>query len=228
MLLAKADSTLLSSRCPAIPPGPQKQGRAYEAPGGRISYDVCMEPAEIHFKQLERVVQRENFLEEQMLDSDVHHLEVRTGFFDKLSVLAAGSLAVGITFVGSGYQNETLRIEVQQRLLWLAVAMFLVLLSLIAPVLHNFLISRAVRLLSKQIESTYKAANKLRTYQQRPDHLPGEWDTVRHIIEKHEGTAREFRDKKDSTVVTASWTGVSAVLALILGYIIGFSGVVSV
>ena len=187
-----------------------------------------MEPAEIHFRQLEQSVDRENFLEKQMLDSDIHHLEVRTGFFDKLSVLAAGSLAVGITFVGSGYQNETLRNEIQRHLLWLIVALLWVLASLIACVLHNFLISRAVTHLSKQIEFTYKAANQLRAYMQQFDHLPKDWSEVRQVIEKHEGTAREFQNKKDSTVVTATWLGVSAVLTLILGYIIGFSAVVSV
>jgi hypothetical protein len=187
-----------------------------------------MDPAEIHFKQLDQTVERENFLEKQMLDSDVHHLEVRTGFFDKLSVLAAGSLAVGITFVGSGYQNETLRNQIQQHLLWLVFAMLWVLLSLIVCVLHNFLISRAVTLLSKQVEFTYKAANQFRTYQEEPSPHPVLWSKVRPVIEKHEGTAREFQDKKDKTVVKATWLGVSAVLALILGYLIGFAAVVGV
>jgi len=187
-----------------------------------------MDPAEIHFRQLEQSVDRENFLEEQMLDSDVHHLEVRTGYFDKLSVLAAGSLAVGITFVGSGYQNEALRDEVQKHLLWLVVAMLWVLLSLVACVFHNFLISRAVTLLSKQIEFTYKAANQLRVYKEMPSHHPETWGKVRTVIEKHERTARDFQDKKDSAVVTATWLGVSAVLTLILGYVIGFSAVVGV
>jgi hypothetical protein len=163
-----------------------------------------------------------------MLDSDVHHLEVRTGYFDKLSVLAAGSLAVGITFVGSGYQNEALRDEVQKHLLWLVVAMLWVLLSLVACVFHNFLISRAVTLLSKQIEFTYKAANQLRVYKEMPSHHPETWGKVRTVIEKHERTARDFQDKKDSAVVTATWLGVSAVLTLILGYVIGFSAVVGV
>jgi hypothetical protein len=187
-----------------------------------------MEPAEIHFKQLGQSVDRENFLEKQMLDSDVHHLEVRTGYFDKLSVLAAGSLAVGITFVGSGYQNEALRDEVQKHLLWLVVAMLWVLSSLVACVFHNFLISRAVTLLSKQIEFTYKAANQLRVYKEIPSHHPEAWGKVRTVIENHERTARDFQDKKDSAVVTATWLGVSAVLTLILGYVIGFSTVVGV
>jgi ABC-type multidrug transport system fused ATPase/permease subunit len=187
-----------------------------------------MEPAEIHFRQLEQSVDRENSLEKQMLDSDIHHLEVRTGFFDKLSVLAAGSLAVGITFVGSGYQNDALRYEIQRHLLWLIVALLWVLASLIACVLHNFLISRAVTHLSKQIEFTYKAANQLRAYMQQFDHLPNDWSKVRLVIEKHEGRAKEFQNKKDNTVVTATWLGVSAVLTLILGYVIGFSAVISV
>jgi hypothetical protein len=187
-----------------------------------------MESAEIHFRRLEQAVERENFLEKQMLDSDVHHLEVRTGFFDKLSVLAAGSLAVGITFVGSGYQNEALRSSVQHHLLWLEVAMLWVLFSLIACVLHNFLISRAVTLLSEQVKFTYKAANELRTYHQQPGRHPTEWPNFRLAIEKFEGTAREFQDKKDGTVVRATWLGASAVLALIISYAIGFSAVVGV
>ncbi|MGA2876715.1 MAG: hypothetical protein ABSE82_14420 [Nitrososphaerales archaeon] len=187
-----------------------------------------MEPAEIHFRQLDQSVERENFLEKQMLDSDVHHLEVRTSFFDKLSVLAAGSLAVGITFLGSGYQNDALRIEVQKHLFWLVVALLWVLLSLIECVLHNYLISRAVTLLSKQIEFTYKAANQLRIYKQQPSRQPDEWSKVRSVIEKHESTARELRDKKDGTVVKAIRLGATAVLTLIIGYVIGFSAVVGV
>jgi len=187
-----------------------------------------MEPAEIHFRQLDQSVERENFLEKQMLDSEVHHLEVRTGFFDKLSVLAAGSLAVEITFVGSSYQNETLRNGVQEHLFWLLVAMLWILSSLVACVLHNFLISRAVTLLSKQIEFTYRAANQLRIYKQHPGHYPEEWSKVRPVIEKHEKAAHEFQAKRDSTVTTTTWLGLLAVLLLILGYAVGFSALLGV
>jgi hypothetical protein len=121
-----------------------------------------MEQIEVYFRQLDRLNDRENFLEKEMLDSEVHHLEVRTGFFDKLAVLAAGSLAVGITFLGSGYQFEPLRQVIHQHLCWLSIAMFLVLFSLIPCVIHNYLISRAVTLLSKQVEYAYKAANEKR------------------------------------------------------------------
>ena len=57
---------------------------------------------------------------------------------------------------------------------------------------------------------------------------PEAWGKVRTVIENHERTARDFQDKKDSAVVTATWLGVSAVLTLILGYVIGFSAVVGV
>ncbi len=41
------------------------------------------------------------------------------------------------------------------------------------------------------------------------------------MIEKHEGTAREFQDRKDRTVDRATWLGLSAVLTLVLGYVMG-------
>jgi len=59
---------------------------------------MTMDTAELHFKQLDDARVCEDFLEKEMLDLDVHHLEVRVALFDKLAVLAAGSLAVGISF----------------------------------------------------------------------------------------------------------------------------------
>ncbi|MGB8478352.1 MAG: hypothetical protein WCE63_05875 [Acidobacteriaceae bacterium] len=109
------------------------------------------EPTEVTAKRIDRAVARVDFLEKEMLDSDVHFLEVRTSFFDKLAVLAAGSLAVGISFVSAGYQRDSLQHIIQQNLCWLEVAIACILLSLLLSVFHNFYISRAVHSLSSQL-----------------------------------------------------------------------------
>ena len=189
---------------------------------------LCMENVEVYFRQLDQLSDRENFLEKEMLDADVHHLEVRTGFFDKLAVLAAGSLALGITFLASGYQNDSLRHGIHPILFSFSVAMLLVLFSLIPCVIHNFLISRAVTLLSKQVECTYKAAHAAKEFR---EHNPGQTQPfmpkeVREEIQRHEKEAELFGSKKEAIVTLATRIGVAAVVSLILGFAIGLSGVV--
>jgi hypothetical protein len=188
-----------------------------------------MENVDIYFRQLDRLSDRENFLEKEMLDSDVHHLEVRTGFFDKLAVLAAGSLALGITFLASGYQNDSLRHGLHPILFWLSAAMFLVLFSLIPCVAHNYLISRAVTHLSKQVECTYKAAHAMREYRENNPGLAEHAQIpklVREEIQCHEQAATRFGREKEDIVKHATRVGVAAVVSLILGFGIGLTGVV--
>lgn len=187
-----------------------------------------MEQAELHFRKLDLVAARESFLEEQMLQSEVHHLEVRTGFFDKLAVLSAGSLALGITLLGSQYEHATLRAAVEKHLVWFSAALLLVLLSLVACVLTNFFISNAVAALSKQIEFVYKSAHELTQYMKVPGFDPEFAKSANDRIGKHEKSARDFQDVKDRTVQISTYTGIVAVLFLMLGYAVGFSWIIAV
>lgn len=188
-----------------------------------------MENVDIYFRQLDQLSNRENFLEKEMLDSDVHHLEVRTGFFDKLAVLAAGSLALGITFLASGYQNDSLRHGIHPILFWFSAAMFLVLCSLFPCVAHNYLISQAVTLLSRQVECTYKAARAWREYREHnpglAQHLPIP-KLVREEIERHEKAAAQYGRRKEDIVAIAARVGIAAFMSLILGFGVGLTGVI--
>ena len=185
-----------------------------------------MNDYDAYFRQLDRLNERENFLEKEMLDSDVHHLEVRTAFFDKLAVLAAGTLALGITFLATGYQNESLRHVIHQHISWLSSAMFFVLLSLIPCVIHNFLISRAVSLLSKQVEFTYKAAQTKREgLEMNPSGMCVPL-TAKTRIQNFEYESNQLGKKKETIVTCTAVVGVLAVLSLFIGYCLGLASVV--
>ena len=119
------------------------------------------ESTTINLRELDRLRAREDFLEKESLDATAHHLEVRTGFFDKLAVLAAGSLAVGISFMTAGYQRPSLQSEIHQHLWYVTIALGLILGSLILCVIHNSMTSEAVTQLSKQLESLSKGAHEL-------------------------------------------------------------------
>ncbi|HTW44098.1 MAG TPA: hypothetical protein VMD58_01015 [Acidobacteriaceae bacterium] len=189
-----------------------------------------MEKDELYFRILDQVIKRENFLEKEMLDAEVHHLEVRTGFFDKLAILAAGSLAVGISFITAGYERNTLKQEVHTHLCLLTISLGCVLLSLIACVVNNFLVSRAVELLSSQVEWVYKAANQLADwYRDNPGRLyPLPLDMVNATVKSFEGDAEKFRIRKLQVVKAAEQVGSSAVLLLMAGYIVGITTVLMI
>jgi hypothetical protein len=188
-----------------------------------------MEQAEIYFRSLDRAVARENFLEKEMLDSDVHHLEVRGQFFDKIAVLAAGSLAVGISFMVAGFEHPSVQSTLQQHLLGLSFAMSFLLLSLIGCVLHNFRISDAVHLLTSQLECVYKSANLLRTW--REIH-PNEPLTTNHSqsskIEEYDDKAKLFEVCKKNSLRITSVIGVIALSCMIAGYALGLEQTVSI
>jgi hypothetical protein len=164
-----------------------------------------------------------------MLDSEVHHLEVRTGTFDKLIVLASGSLALGITFLGTGYQSDFLREAIRPHINWLTWAMILILLSLVTCVIHNLLISKAVTLLSKQVEHTYKAAHEMTAFfssQYSPEvTLP---KTVRDQITSSEKQAEVYGSQKESAVTLSTRAGSLAAFFLIAGYAVGLYAMVLV
>jgi hypothetical protein len=196
-----------------------------------------MEPEEIYFRTLNRLQSREDFLEKEMLDSDVHHLEVRTGFFDKLAILAAGSIAVGISFLASGAANPTLLCGIRNHLSCLAIAFILVLISFALSIIHNLMTSSAVTYLSKQLESLYKAANTLTTWRNNQvltikqsdgstklNIEPPDSITANTIL-SHEADATRFERAKERLVENTNLIGIFAVVCLVLGYIIGLTEV---
>jgi hypothetical protein len=193
-----------------------------------------MEPEEIYFRVLDRLQSRENFLEKEMLDSDIHNLEVRTGYFDKLAVLAAGSLAVGITFLASGAANPTLLCGIRSRLSCLVIAFILVLISWALSIIHNLMTSSAVTGLSKQLESLYKAANTMTTWRRnnqaltirQPDgstkaNTESPDSSTANTILTHEADARHFEKSKEKVVQSTNIIGIFAVVFLVLGYLVG-------
>lgn len=189
-----------------------------------------METISLYFKRVDRASAREAFLEKEMLESDVRHLEVRTGFYDKLVVLAAGSLAVGISFLASGEQQRNLRQSIHQSL-WLAVASFgLVLLSLFLCILHNFYVSRAVTYLSNQIEQVYHEANEyLRWVQGASYNEPlNPSDPAYTKIEGRRQKAKNAELAKTQSVARADRAGQFAVILLVLGYTLGLGTVVAI
>jgi hypothetical protein len=190
-----------------------------------------MESAEIYFRLSAQIRDRELFLEKAMLDSEVHHLEVRTGFYDKLALLAAGSLAVGVSFLVSGFQNNSLKCGVQQFLLYIGLAMALILLSLILCVIHNSAISSAVTLLSKEVEYTYLAASeqaKMTTLNNSFSDLHNPPPAIKAKIKDHEGKATDYGAKKERTVRVSKYLGWATMAMFILGYVVGILSVFAI
>jgi hypothetical protein len=183
-----------------------------------------MENAEVYFRLSAQVRERELFLEKAMLESDVHDLEVRSGFYDKLALLLAGSLAVGVSFLVSGYQNTDLKCGVKQYLLYLGIAMISILFSLILCVIHNATISYAVSLLSKQVEFTYHAAN----VHAQTTKLDNSYNEILKPSPEIQSRMREYEEKatvqgtrKDCAVKVAKCLGWATMGLFILGYAIG-------
>jgi hypothetical protein len=188
-----------------------------------------MEQSEVYFRELDRLVARENFLEKEMLDADVRHLGVRTGFFDKLAVLAAGSLALGISFMASGYEHASVQHVIQHRLIWLSAAMISILFSLSLCLLHNILISRAIFLLSAQLENVYHGAQKMALWARYNPNMPIPTASSEYKeIESHDKKADRLKAQKDDVIKRTKLTGICAVVCLILGYAIGLAGVISI
>lgn len=190
-----------------------------------------MDNLEIHFKYLQKLIERESFLEKEMIEAEVHYLESRTIFFDKLTILAAGTLAVAIPFLAAAFQSASLRLAINHNIILLSAALFTTGLSLICCVLHNSAISRSVRFLSEQIESTYKAAHALTAFREKTPSsnmftcLPSkEYD----VIKGHERHGEDCNVKKRKATKFAEWTGVPALLFLISSYVLGICAVVSI
>jgi hypothetical protein len=188
-----------------------------------------VEQSEIYFRTLDRLTARESFLEKEMLDADIHHLEVRTSFFDKLAVLSAGSLAVGISFMASGYQRDTLQHVIHQHLWLLSIGLVLVLFSLILCVVHNYLTSLAVSLLSKQLEHVYKGAQRYaRWHRSNPNGFLGPSDPTHKEIMSLDDDAELAQKKKAKVVARTVRVGTAAIIVFILGYAIGLAAVMSI
>ena len=187
-----------------------------------------MEPIDWYLRAADRVGTRESFLEKEMLDSDVRHLEVRTTFFDKLTVLSSGSIALGITFLGSAYQNEVLRCEIVPCVRGLFIALALILASLIFSVTHNFLTSRAVTLLSRQIEAIYHANHEVvlhasSDYSYKGGELPQE---IARKVKKWQAAAEKLGGEKERLMPKVQRVGLLATILLFVGYSVGLCMVV--
>lgn len=187
-----------------------------------------MESSEIYFRQLDRLVARENFLEKEMLNSNVHHLDVRTGFFDKVAVLAAGSLAVGISFMTTEFQRGSLQQLNKQYFELFVVALAYILLSLIFCVTHNYFVSRAVFQLSEQITYIYKAAHESTLGHQVSTPPIVEYPAIVESIKSYDQKSEALRVQKQREIIRAKSTGMVAVVLLIVGYAVGFGAVVSI
>lgn len=189
-----------------------------------------MEPIERYYHRLDQATAREAFLEKEMLNSETNHLEARTGYFDKLAVLGAGSIAVGITFLTSGgVQSGQLNKEIHIYFWWPLAALTALLLSLIFCVLHNYLASRAVRLLSTQLETGYLAANVYKKWcQETPLGLQIGNDPAAAEIQGLENMAKTILRKRLALIRAAESIGICAVCLLSAGYATGLIGVLLV
>jgi hypothetical protein len=196
---------------------------------------MTMDSAELHFKQLDDARAREDFLEKEMLDSDVHHLEVRGTFFDKVAVLAAGSLAVGISFLASGMEHVEVRGEIRGRMLWVSIAFLLLFISLVLSIVHNYMVSRAVHFLSFQLQRLYKGANLIRVWVR--DHpnagvstfaLAQGGDGKRKELIKFDEEAEAYELRRGRIVWISHRVGLGAMAALIAGYVFGLAVVLRI
>jgi|ERR1035437_1620206 hypothetical protein len=187
-----------------------------------------MNNGDIYFRMLDGLTSKENFLEKEMLDSDVRHLEVRTTFFDRLTVLGAGTLAIAIPFLASGFQSDQLRHAMQAHLCALRVSMLFVLCSLLLCLVHNSLVSVAVTYLSKQLESLYHAANVLRVFRQMNPGLMQIPHDILAEVAAHENKAKMVRGTKEKVIPWCTGIGISAVACLMIGYFIGLSSISSI
>jgi hypothetical protein len=187
-----------------------------------------MNNADIYFRMLDGLSSKENFLEKEMLDSDIHHLEVRTTFFDRLAVLGAGTLAIAIPFMASGFQSDVLRHAMQAHLCTLRISVLFVLCSLLLCLVHNFLVSVAVTYLSKQLEFLYHATNVLRVFRQKNPGLVQIPDDILAEVTAQENKAKMVGETKEKVIPWCTTIGISAVVCLMIGYFIGLSSIFSI
>ncbi len=188
-----------------------------------------MDPEELYFRRLDTLTARENFLEKESLDATAHHLEVRTGFFDKLALLAAGSLAVGISFMTAGYQRAPLQKEIQHYLWYLTLALGFILVSLLLCVIHNSMTSVAVTQFSCQLESLSKGAHAAKTLFETPVGASSTFtDWLNQEIQSHWEESELLKKRRAKLIVTTVKTGWYAVGFFIGGYVLGLGTVVSI
>lgn len=197
---------------------------------------VSVQNDELHFKQLDIATAHEDFLEKEMLDSDVHHLEVRGSFFDKLSILAAGSLAVGISFLIAGIEHSEVLAGIRQHIGSVTASFVLLFISLALSIIHNFLISRAVELLSFQLQSLYQAANLVKVWIR--DHPNAgvssfrnhgqEGEDEERKANQHDIDAKAHGARRDTIIGIAQWVGLVAVCTLLVGYAVGLVAVLTI
>ena len=188
-----------------------------------------MESEELYFRRLDTLTVRENFLEKESLDATAHHLEVRTGFFDKLALLAAGSLAVGISFMTAGYQRASLQKEIHHYLWYLTIALGFILVSLLLCVIHNSMTAVAVTQFSGQLESLSKGAHAAKTLFETPD---GASITLTNWLQQEiqsQWEESELLKKKRAKLITKTVNiGRYALGFFIGGYVLGLWTVVSI
>jgi len=189
-----------------------------------------MENTEIYFRTLDTVIRRESFLEKEMIDSDVRYLESHSQFFDKLVVLAAGSLTIGISFLIAGFEHASVEAALRRNLIGISVSIGLFVVSLVLCVLHNFEISRAVGSLSSQVEFTYQAAQRYRRFREAVPYnaqismYPADSAQVSAL----ETIATTHQQSKNARVRNATWLGLAAMATLIVAYVLSAVGIVIV
>ena len=182
-----------------------------------------MENIERYYKRLDDARERENFLEKEMLDADVRHLEARTGFFDKLAILAAGSLAVAVPFLASTGEHNSLRFAIQNHWHAFAVSLGALLLCLVLCVLYNVCVNFAVEWLSVQLEWLYKEARRWREWCQNTPigDIPHKGDAAAREMEESYGKSIEQRTRKDSLIKWVKRIGHGALICFVIGYAVG-------
>jgi len=178
-----------------------------------------MEPAELYFRRLDAAQAREDFLEKEMLDSDVRHVELRGQFIDKIAVLAAGSLAVAISFMIAGFEHAELQQAIQQHFWLFGAALGLLLLSLLLCIVHSVRIATATTLLSCQLQYLYKGANVVKDFMRANPHQQIPKDSVEDLqLIEYDNKAKSFMRAKARSMLWTMWIGNAAVVALSLGY----------
>ncbi|HWF67736.1 MAG TPA: hypothetical protein VN670_10535 [Acidobacteriaceae bacterium] len=177
-------------------------------------------------RRLDRLVAKANYFEKEVLDSTIRHLEARTSFFDKLAVLAAGSLAVAISFLTTAIQNNPLRQLIQQHLGALTVALGCILLSLTCCVLHNYTASVLLRLVKKQLEILSDGAHHMKNmFEMYGMNSAGPPEPHRERFDSFIAQSEKTKVERRWCLKIAGVLGAITVLAFIIGYTVGLGEV---
>jgi hypothetical protein len=191
-----------------------------------------VEEIEIYFRLLAIAESRDNFLEKEMLDSDVRDLSERTSFHEKLIVLSSGSIAVAMSFVVASFQKDSALGNIHYNVCLFGTAIALLFLALIQSVFHNFLGSQVSEWLALQIEYKYKAANELLKWRQDLRNTgqlqPGHGTAAMQNILKFEAESSHWLDRRNKRREIYKWLGFGAIYALIAAYAIVFSQIIGV